>query len=455
MHFILFGAGDCGKVALHFLGYDRIKCFVDNNRFGEIEEGKNIISFQEMLNIIEDEDMIAISSDKYYREMERQLKDHGITKYFIFHAKDQWNIANVLPTMHLCGKWERISYTRCLGDYHINQYTRIAIVGVNPFIHYLLLEIASQNSWDSIVGIIGKENEAVYTFGIPFVKLEDIWDSIDCLVINVKRIDSTIHEIIENRKHTFEIADIYKISQFNYSFYYPELKKYKNIYKGERVFIIGNGPSLKIEDLEILHKHKEICFGFNRIYRVYNRTKWRPNYIGITDIDLLVDCYKDLEMMKSEVFLGDCSIEIRIPKEFSNVKTIHLEIQEYYPNYPDFSDDISKGVYWGYSVTYDIGIQVAAYMGFKEIYLIGMDHAIIGNISDERNHFINNYYKEDEKSKYSERVFEKDKITKAYEKAELYSRTHGFRIYNATRGGELEVFERVNFDSLFLDNGIY
>lgn len=39
--------------------------------------------------------------------------------------------------------------------------------------------------------------------------------------------------------------------------------------------------------------------------------------------------------------------------------------------------------------------------------------------------------------------------TKAYEAAELYSREYGFRIYNATRGGCLEVFERVNFDSLW------
>ena len=33
--------------------------------------------------------------------------------------------------------------------------------------------------------------------------------------------------------------------------------------------------------------------------------------------------------------------------------------------------------------------------------------------------------------------------------AENYSRNHNFRIYNATRGGKLEMFERVEFDSLF------
>ena len=39
----------------------------------------------------------------------------------------------------------------------------------------------------------------------------------------------------------------------------------------------------------------------------------------------------------------------------------------------------------------------------------------------------------------------------AYEYAEKYSREHGFRIYNATRGGHLEVFERVNLEVILAD----
>ena len=35
-----------------------------------------------------------------------------------------------------------------------------------------------------------------------------------------------------------------------------------------------------------------------------------------------------------------------------------------------------------------------------------------------------------------------------YEYAEKYSREHGFRIFNATRGGFLEKFERVNLDDV-------
>ena len=37
----------------------------------------------------------------------------------------------------------------------------------------------------------------------------------------------------------------------------------------------------------------------------------------------------------------------------------------------------------------------------------------------------------------------------AYKSAKKYADSHGIRIYNATRGGKLEVFERIDFDSLF------
>lgn len=88
-------------------------------------------------------------------------------------------------------------------------------------------------------------------------------------------------------------------------------------------------------------------------------------------------------------------------------------------------------------------------MGFSEIYLIGMDHNNVGAVTDPRNHFIENYFTQDEIGSYKNITANFDGMELAYKKAEQFSRKHGFRIYNATRGGKLEVFERVNFDSLF------
>lgn len=50
----------------------------------------------------------------------------------------------------------------------------------------------------------------------------------------------------------------------------------------------------------------------------------------------------------------------------------HLNPHRYYPYYPGFSDDIAQEISEGFTVTY-AEIQMAAYMGFKEIYLLGVD----------------------------------------------------------------------------------
>ncbi|HJD45240.1 MAG TPA: hypothetical protein H9909_00215, partial [Candidatus Mediterraneibacter norfolkensis] len=55
----------------------------------------------------------------------------------------------------------------------------------------------------------------------------------------------------------------------------------KNKHKGERCFVIGNGPSLTAEDLELLKG--EITFAANRIYMLFDRTDWRPTYYFCAD----------------------------------------------------------------------------------------------------------------------------------------------------------------------------
>ena len=41
-----------------------------------------------------------------------------------------------------------------------------------------------------------------------------------------------------------------------------------------------------------------------------------------------------------------------------------------------------------------------------------------------------------------------EEVTLAYMSARNYAKEHGVKILNATRGGKLEVFPRVNFDKL-------
>ena len=86
-------------------------------------------------------------------------------------------------------------------------------------------------------------------------------------------------------------------------------------------------------------------------------------------------------------------------------------------------------------------IQIAVYMGFKEIYLLSCDC----DYSGPKQHFTYYGMKSDSKAG--------DIMILAYQAAKDYADSHGIKIYNATRGGKLEVFEREDFDSLFPSEG--
>ena len=119
--------------------------------------------------------------------------------------------------------------------------------------------------------------------------------------------------------------------------------------------------------------------------------------------------------------------------------------ERYYPGYPTFATDITQGIYGGRTVTYSM-LQVAAYMGFKNIYLLGVDFS--WGEDKKGTHFYND---EDESTelRVKEATKYKDEIEHAYVSAKRYADNNNIRIVNATRGGKLEVFERVNFDELF------
>lgn len=113
-----------------------------------------------------------------------------------------------------------------------------------------------------------------------------------------------------------------------------------------------------------------------------------------------------------------------------------------------FSSDIEKEVYWGYTCAYSM-MQIIAYLGFKEVYLLGMDCIYAPNTV--------NYcdWRDDRQIKQGN--FGGGTVVgfiKAWEQVKEYADQNNIKVYNATRGGMLEVFERVDLDLLLdLRNG--
>lgn len=224
---------------------------------------------------------------------------------------------------------------------------------------------------------------------------------------------------------------------------YIKLKQVQGIHEGERCFIVCNGPSLKIDDLNTLHQNGEFTFGLNSIFKLFDKTDWRPDYYVCVDkrpYDELVSdpnfALVKNKFLSNYFFLDtsypdDCYV---IPEEYSEA--------EIYGWQQHFSDDIYAAVYGGCTVTIE-AMQIAAYMGFKEIYLIGCDNNYA--IKNNSNHAKGIEYKKAPKVKT--KFLEMNE--KSYEMARKHCEERGIKIYNATRGGKLEVFPRVDFDSLF------
>lgn len=457
MKYVIFGAGKIGSYAYGSLGAWQVAYFADSYHYGYEMYGKRVRSFQEMADDYRSsQDMVVvIATSRYQETMAEQLRKAGIERYFIYDVYMERDPLGAydkgLPVYYLYRQRVQMTYAQILSGYDIAGYRKIAIYGTNYYIHHLICAIMKQAPGAEISIVEEGIREGRYfDLGCRHMAFREAVDSCDCMVLNVRTVEDDIrHTIGQCYREKFRIVDMFQIEHLEKRFFHPELERYKGIHEGKRMFIIGNGPSLNVRDLDTLHKHHELCMAFNKIYRVYDKTEWRADYIGMSDPNVIENYMTDNPELPGELFVYD-NYHRKVQNPYrEGIPYIHGIMEAYYPNYPQFSDDITKGFFWGSTVTYDIGFQFAAYMGIKEIYLIGVDHSYQGHPSEKGNHFIDDYITEEEASMYKSAVFEKEKLTKAYEKAELYSRQNGFRIYNATRGGELEVFERVDFDCLF------
>lgn len=149
------------------------------------------------------------------------------------------------------------------------------------------------------------------------------------------------------------------------------LAELRDKHRGRRCFIVGNGNSLLVEDLERLRG--EITFGSNRVFVGFDRTSWRPTYYSVIDYAGLdpdtVAAIRGLGAVKiisglCRSHMGDCpdAIYVRpLPYAFRDPAA-----------YPNFSKDLLVGAEFGATVTL-LQLQAAFYMGFSRVYLVGID----------------------------------------------------------------------------------
>ncbi len=246
----------------------------------------------------------------------------------------------------------------------------------------------------------------------------------------------------------------WQTAHFERTKYGKKLKKLENSHTGERCFVVGNGPSLTVADLELIARNNIDTFATNRIFKLFNQTNWRPTYYVSEDILLMQD---------AQEIIHDMDVTKRfIPINLKWYEGVEIDNADWYlEEYNDpmestfgLSTDISKKIKCRGTVTTSC-LQIALYMGYSEIYLIGVDHNFAkmfdknGNVVVDET--IKNHFSEDYDKGIVDQGFQVDSATEGYLDADRLSRKKGnSRIFNATRGGKLEVFERVDIDKLLL-----
>lgn len=220
---------------------------------------------------------------------------------------------------------------------------------------------------------------------------------------------------------------------------FSPLKKYKNIHKGERCFIIATGPSLTKED--ILKLKNEITFSMNSICLLFDEIDWKPTYYGIQDIYV----YEKLKSIiynsnMKNIFISDFICRKHKPKKEWIQFPLNLldHAYGYKKIRTKFSDDPYHVVYDGFTITYSI-MQIAAFMGFNKIYLLGADT----NYEDGKAHHIKEHGSLDSTFRTAG-----ERMIYAYKIAKNYFDNKKIEVYNATRGGKLELFPRVELDRI-------
>ncbi len=219
----------------------------------------------------------------------------------------------------------------------------------------------------------------------------------------------------------------------------------KNIHQGQRAFIIGNGPSLKQTDLSKLRT--EFTFGLNRIYLMFPELGFSTTYfVSVNDL-VIQQCVDDISALPMPKFLSWRSHHFfpagPLPAAF---------LYTTYDN-PSFARDVRHRVWESATVTY-VALQLAFHMGFEQVILVGVDHnsnvpgkanLTIVSQGDDPNHFNPAYFGKGFRWQLPD--FETSEI--GYRLARQAYESAGRQVLDATIGGKLTVFPKVDYLSLF------
>lgn len=262
--------------------------------------------------------------------------------------------------------------------------------------------------------------------------------------------------ILQPVKNTYDA--IRRLPQLPAAYLHPwrresirRLAALRETHKGERAFIIGNGPSLKQTDLAKLKN--EFTFGMNRIYLMFPELGFSTScLVSINDL-VIEQCAAEMAALELPKFLA-----WRSRRHFADLRLSTSD--PYFPTFlytsytgARFSRDV-RGRVWESATVTNVALQLAFHMGFERVILIGVDHNFaskgdanktVVSDGDDPNHFSPAYFGRG----FRWQLPDLDTSEIGYRFARQAYESAGREVLDATIGGKLTLFKKVDYSSLF------
>lgn len=217
--------------------------------------------------------------------------------------------------------------------------------------------------------------------------------------------------------------------------------EFYNRHQGGECVIVGNGPSIKNMDLSWLKD--KYTFGLNRIYLLFPELGFPTTYFVSVNKLVIEQCVEDIRRLEMPKFISWYG------RDLLNYSSSTYFIRDRRDRSFSFAKDPRYQIWEGATVTY-VAMQLAYFMGFRRVYLIGVDHnfktkgephKIITTQERDRDHFSTNYFGKGFRWQLPDLITSE----KAYMLARKTFQEDGREILDATVDGKLDIFPKIDY----------
>ena len=228
-------------------------------------------------------------------------------------------------------------------------------------------------------------------------------------------------------------------------------------------FIIGGGPSIKNQNLNLLENKFTIVH--NAFYLLRTNYTFKPSLYVLEDPLPAEDNSIELNKIKDINIVVPLKLKKYIRNRdnvtYINFDYTYIDSRETTKDKSlkfKFSDNLLLKGFWGGTVVY-FSLQIAYFLGFKKIYLFGVDlsykipssakidGSIITSTESDNNHLHKDWFGKGKRWHFPRQ----DRMKIALERAIKFLSENGVEVYNFSPVSKIEGAKNLNYDKFFYE----